>query len=158
MTLSCSRTRALLISSPEGECDYIDADMRDPGAIHAAAGRTLDLTRPVALLLIGAMGHSSDHDEARRIVGDLLDGLPAGSYLVLADSISSGRAHREAGEQYAQTGAVAYNLRSPGQIEDFFAGLTLVDPGVVPMPQWRPDPSPFPPVQVNSLGGVGLKT
>jgi S-adenosyl methyltransferase len=115
--LVLAHARALLTSSPEGECDYIDADMRDPGAI----------------------------------------GLPAGSYLVLADSISSGRAHREAGEQYAQTGAVAYHLRSPEQIEDFFSGLTLVDPGVVPVAQWRPDPSPFPPVHVNTIGGIGRK-
>ena len=155
--LVLAHARALLTSSPEGECDYNDADMRDPVGIHTAAARTLDLTRPVALLLIGVMGHVSDDDEARRIVGGLLDGLPAGSYLVLADSTSSGRAHREAGERYAQTGAVAYHLRSPGQIEDFFSGLTLVDPGVVPAAQWRPDPSPFAPVHVDTLGGIGRK-
>jgi len=90
--LVLAHARALLTSSPEGECDYNDADMRDPVGIHTAAARTLDLTRPVALLLIGVMGHVSDDDEARRIVGGLLDGLPAGSYLVLADSTSSGRA------------------------------------------------------------------
>jgi O-methyltransferase involved in polyketide biosynthesis len=155
--LVLAHARALLTSSPEGECDYIDADMRDPGTILSAAARTLDLTRPVALLLIGVMGHISDHDEARRIVGGLLGGLPPGSYLALADSISSGPAHREAGEQYAQTGAVAYHLRSPGEIEEFFTGLTLVDPGVVPVPEWRPDPSPFPSVRVDTLGGVGRK-
>jgi hypothetical protein len=149
--------RALLTSSAEGVCDYIDADMRDPEAILTAAARTLDLTRPVALLLMGVMGHISDHDEARSIVAGLLGGLPVGSYLALADSISSGQGHREAGEKYAQTGAVAYQLRSPEQIKGFFAGLTLVDPGVVPLPEWRPDPSPFPPTRVETLGGVGRK-
>lgn len=155
--LVLAHARALLTSSAEGVCDYIDADMRDPGAIRTAAARTLDLTRPVALLLMGVMGHISDHDEARRIVGDLLGGLPTGSYLALADSISSGPAHREAGEQYARTGAVPYQLRTPEQVKDFFTGLTLVDPGVVPIPEWRPDPSPFPPARVNTLGGVGRK-
>jgi hypothetical protein len=149
--------RALLTSSPEGICDYIDADMRDPAAILTAAARALDLTQPVALLLIGVMGHVSDHDEAQRIVGGLLGGLPAGSYLTLADSISSGSAHRQAGEHYAQTGAVPYQLRTPGQIEAFFTGLTLVEPGVVPLPQWRPDPSPFPPARIDTLGGIGRK-
>jgi hypothetical protein len=149
--------RALLTSSAEGVCGYIDADMRDPEAILTAAARILDLTRPVALLLMGVMGHISDHDEAHRIVADLLGGLPVGSYLALADSISSGRAHQEAGEKYAQTGAVAYQLRSPEQIEGFFTGLTLVDPGVVPLAEWRPDPSPFPPTHVDTLGGVGQK-
>jgi hypothetical protein len=145
--------RALLASSAEGVCDYIDADMRDPQAILASADRTLDLTQPVALLLIGALGHISDHDEARRIV----DGLPYGSYLALADSVSSGRGHQEAGDKYSETGAVPYQLRSPEQIKGFFSGLTLVDPGVVPLAQWRPDPSPFPPASVDTLGGVGQK-
>ena len=149
--------RALLTSSAEGVCDYIDADMRDPEAILTAAARTLDLTRPVALLLMGVMGHISDDDEARRIADGLLGGLPAGSYLALADSISSGRGHQEAGEKYSETGAVPYQLRSPEQIKGFFSGLTLVDPGVVPLAEWRPDPSPFPPTHVDTLGGVGQK-
>jgi hypothetical protein len=106
---------------------------------------------------MGVMGHISDHDEARRIVDGLLGGLPDGSYLALADSISSGRAHQEAGEKYSETGAVPYQLRSPEQINSFFAGLTLVDPGVVPLAEWRPDPSPFPPTRVETLGGVGQK-
>ena len=113
--------------------------------------------RGVALLLIGVMGHISDSGDARRVVGGLLGGLTSGSYLVLADSISSGRAHLEAGNQYAQTGAVPYRLRSPGEIGDFFTGLTLVDPGVVSVAEWRPDPSPFPPTPVAALGGIGRK-
>ena len=155
--LVLAHARALLTSSAEGACDYIDADLRDPEGIRTAAARTLDLTQPVALLLLGVMGHISDHDEARRIVRGLLGGLPVGSYLALADSISSGQAHRKAGERYAQTGAVPYQLRTAEQINDFFAGLTLVDPGVVPIPEWRPDPSPFSPPHVPTLGGVGRK-
>jgi hypothetical protein len=155
--LVLAHARALLTSSAEGRCDYIDADMRSPGAILTAAAQTLDLKQPVALLLMGVMGHVSDYGEARRIVTGLLDGLPAGSYLALADSMSSGPAHREAGTQYARTGAVPYQLRTPAEIEEFFTGLTLVHPGVVPVPEWRPDPSPFPPTRVDTLGGVGRK-
>ena len=155
--LVLAHARALLTSSAAGACDYIDADMRDPGAIHAAAAQTLDLTQPVALLLMGVMGHISDYDEAHAIVASLLGGLPAGSYLALADSVSTGEAHQEAGKQYASTGAVPYQLRTPEQVKGFFAGLTLVEPGVVPIPDWRPDPSPFPPPRVESLGGVGRK-
>jgi hypothetical protein len=155
--LVLAHARALLTSSPTGVCDYIDADMRDPGAILAAAARTLDLTKPVALLLMGVMGHIGDDDEARGIVTGLLDGLPNGSYLALADSVRSGPAHQAAGEQYARTGAVPYHLRSPEQVRDFFSGLTLIEPGVVPVPDWRPDPSPFPSVRVGTLGGLGRK-
>jgi S-adenosyl methyltransferase len=155
--LVLAHAKALLTSSPEGDCDYIDADMHNPEAILAAATRTLDLTQPVALLLIGVMGHISDHDQACRIIGDLLGGLPSGSYLTLADSISSGSAHRQAGEQYAQTGAVPYQLRTPSQIMAFFTGLTVINPGIVPIPQWRPDPGPFPPPRIDTLGGIGRK-
>jgi hypothetical protein len=155
--LVLAHARALLTSSPEGACAYIDADMRDPAAILTAAARALDLTRPVALLLIGVIGHISDHDEAHRIVASLLGGLPAGSYLALADSVSSGPTHRQAGEQYAQTGAVPYQLRTPEQVKAFFTGLTLIDPGVVPIPEWRPDPSPFPQPRIDTLGGIGRK-
>ena len=97
--LVLAHARALLTSSPGGACDYIDADMRDPKAIRTAAAQTLDLTQPVALLLMGVMGHVSDYDEAHGIVRGLLGSLPAGSYLALADSISSGQAHREAGKK-----------------------------------------------------------
>jgi O-methyltransferase involved in polyketide biosynthesis len=145
--------RALLTSTPEGACDYVGADMREPGRILAAAAATLDLTKPAALLLMGVLGHISDYTEARSIVTWLLDGLPAGSYLALADSISSGPAHREAGERYAQTGAVPYHLRTPEEITGFFTGLDLVEPGVVPVAQWRPDPGPAR-KHVDTLGGV----
>lgn len=154
--LVLAHARALLTSSPAGACDHINADLRDPAAILAAA-RTLDLTRPTALMLIGVMGHVDDYDQARSIITSLLGGLPAGSYLALADSVSAGRAHREAAQHYARTGAVLYQLRGPEQIKGFFAGLTLIDPGVVPVPDWRPDPSPFPPALVGTLGGVGQK-
>ena len=50
-----------------------------------------------------------------------------------------------------------YQLRSPEEISGFFAGLDLLPPGVVPVPEWRPDPAPFPPMDVDTLGGVGRK-
>jgi hypothetical protein len=109
------------------------------------------------VLLLGVLGHVSDYAEARSIVSGLLDGLPPGSYLALADSVSSGPAHREAGQQYAQTGAVPYQLRGPAEIHGFFAGLEPVEPGVVPIAGWRPDPSPVPPAPVGTLGGVARK-
>jgi hypothetical protein len=155
--LVLAHARALLTSAPQGACDYIDADMRQPASILAAAARTLDFTQPVALLLMGVMGHVGDYAEARSVVDGLLDGLPAGSYLGLADSFSTGQAHREAGRRYAETGAVPYQLRSPEDIRGFFTGLELLDPGVVLVPDWRPDPSPFPPVRVGTLGGVARK-
>ena len=157
--LVLSHARALLTSAPQGSCDYVDADMRDPAAILAAAARTLDLTRPVAVLLIGVLGHVADDECARAIVAGLLGGVPPGSYLAVKDSfeVAVERSHVEATEQYASTGAVPYKLRTAQQIEGFFTGLDLVPPGLVRVADWRPDPSPFPPVQVNTLAGVGRK-
>ncbi len=155
--LVLAHARALLSSRPEGACDYVDADMRYPDDILKAASRTIDLAQPVALLMMGVLGHISDYAEARSVVRSLLDALPAGSYLALADSVRAGDAHIAAAESYAETGAVPYQLRSPEEISGFFAGLDLLPPGVVPVPEWRPDPAPFPPVRVDTLGGVGRK-
>ncbi|MGH3249411.1 MAG: SAM-dependent methyltransferase [Trebonia sp.] len=155
--LVLAHARVLLTSAPRGSCDYVDADMRDPATILAAAARTLDLTRPVAVLLIGVLGHVADYERARAIVTGLLDGLPAGSYLAIKDSIGVERSHVEATERYASTGAVPYKLRTAAELEGFFTGLDLVPPGLVRVADWRPDPSPFPPVQVDTLAGVGRK-
>jgi hypothetical protein len=154
--LVLAHARALLASAPQGSCDYVDADMRDPAAILAAAARTLDLTRPVALLFMGVLGHVAGYDESRAIVGAVLGGVPAGSYLALKESVGV-QARVKANEQYERTGAVPYTSRTAAQVEGYFAGLDLVPPGVVPVGDWRPDPSPFPPVQVDSLAGVGRK-
>jgi hypothetical protein len=155
--LVLAHARALLTSTPQGSCDYIDADMRDPAAILAAAARTLDLTRPVAILLIGVLGHVADYERARAIVAGLLGGVPAGSYLAVGDSFGIERSHTMATEQYASTGAVPYKLRTEEEILGFFTGLHLVPPGLVRVADWRPDPSPFLPVQVDTLAGVGRK-
>lgn len=155
--LVLAHARALLSSRPEGACDYVDADMRRPAQILEAAARTLDFTQPVALLLMGVLGHVSDYAGARTVVDELLDAFPPGSYLALADSVRAGDAHIAAGENYAETGAVPYQLRSPEEIAGFFHGLDLIEPGVVPVQDWRPDPAPFPAVPVDTLGAVGRK-
>jgi S-adenosyl methyltransferase len=155
--LVLAHARALLSSRPEGACDYVDADMAYPDDIIKAASRTLDLGQPVALLLMGVLGHISEYEAARSVVRGLLGALPAGSYLALADSIRVGEAHIAAGESYAKTGAVPYQLRTPEEIAGFFDGLELVPPGIVFLPEWRPDPAPFPAVHVDTLGGVARK-
>ena len=151
-------SRALLTGSPAGATDYIDADLRDPGRILREAGRTLDLTEPVALVLSGVLGHVADTGEARGIVRRLMDGLPSGSYLSLNDgtSVVAGPEADKALDEYADTGAVPYRNRTPEEIAGFFAGLELVDPGVVSVPHWRPEPGAEP-HDVDAFGGLGRK-
>jgi hypothetical protein len=160
--LVLTHARALLTSTPQGATDYIDADLREPDEILEAAGRTLDFDRPVALMLLGIIGHMGDYDEARGIVRRLVDALPPGSYLALNDGTAV--VHREAVERaqvlYNQSGAVPYHPRTPEQIAGFFEGLELLEPGVVSCPRWRPDPAEAaggPPAEVDAFGGVGRK-
>ena len=92
--------------------------------------------------------------QIRAAVDGLVSELAPGSYLALADSIRVGDAHIAAGAAYANTGAVPYQLRRPEEITGFFHGLDVVEPGVVPIQDWRPDPAPFPAVPVDTLGAV----
>jgi O-methyltransferase involved in polyketide biosynthesis len=152
-----AHARALLTST-QGVTAYIDADLRDPDRILELAASTLDLASPVALMLLGILGHIGDDQEAGSIVERLLDGLPSGSYLVLCDGTATSQAGVEAQEGYDQTGAIPYRLRSPEQIASFFAGLELVEPGVVSCARWRPDPADDgPPAETDTFGGVGRK-
>lgn len=156
--LVLAHARSLLTSTPEGTTDYVHADLRDPDAILRAAAETLDLSRPVGLMLLGVMAHIGD-DEARPIVNRLVDALPTGSHLVLSDGTNTDKAREEAHRRYNSGGAVPYLLRSPEQITRFFDGLELVEPGVVSVSQWHPGPSPSgPPAEVSTYGGVARKT
>jgi hypothetical protein len=132
--------RALLTSDPQGVTAYVEADLRDPARILTAAARTLDFTQPVALMLLGILGHISSDEEAASVAKVLLGGLAPGSYLVIADGVNTDRAGNEAQDRYNQQSPVPYHLRSPAQLAAFFDGLRLVEPGVVSCSQWRPDP------------------
>jgi hypothetical protein len=155
--LVLAHARALLTSNPGGSIEYLDADIRNPEAILQAAAALLDFRRPVALMLMGIMGHFTDA-EAYPIVRRLLAGLPSGSYFALYDGADTDPAFNEAQRGYNQSGAVPYYLRSPEQFARFFDGLELVEPGVVPVPHWRPDPgSAWQAEPVYNYCGVGRK-
>jgi len=131
--------RALLTSSAEGVTDYLDADLRDPDKIVREAARTLDFSQPIAVMLLGILGHIQDYEEARSIVKRLVDALPSGSYLVVDDGVKTSEASSE-GTRVANQAGVMYQLRTVEQIAAFFEGLELVEPGVVPAIIWRPEP------------------
>ncbi|TDE32479.1 SAM-dependent methyltransferase [Actinomadura sp. 6K520] len=151
--------QALLNSTPEGACDYIDADVRDPDVILEKAAKTLDFSRPIGLTLLGIMGQLPDSDDPWGIVKRLLDALPAGSYLALTDGTDTNPALNQAIETYNANSASSYHLRSPDQIARYFDGLELVEPGVVPTSMWRPDLPEIgdAPGNVDSVCGIGTK-
>ncbi|QYN37860.1 SAM-dependent methyltransferase [Pseudonocardia sp. DSM 110487] len=155
-----AHARALLTSTNQGVCAYIDADVRDPGYILERAGRTLDFTQPVGLMMLGILGNISDYGQANAILKILLDGVPSGSYLVLNDGTNVIRpeAAAEAARIRAEAGD-PYYLRTPEEITGFFSGLELLEPGVVSTSHWRPGHlwgEQLPP-PVNSYCGVARK-
>jgi hypothetical protein len=150
--------RALLTSRPEGVTRYVDADLRDPDAIIRGAVGTLDFSQPIGVTMMGILGHVSDYAEAKSIVKRLLDPVPSGSYLAIADGLSGVKPFDDAMAIWNEQAEPQYTLRSLQQIIGYFDGLELLEPGVVPNPLWRPDLSPFEPsAELENVGGVGRK-
>ncbi|MGW4031566.1 SAM-dependent methyltransferase [Streptomyces sp. NPDC004838] len=154
--LVLAHARALLTSTPEGKTAYIDANLYEPETILAEAGQTLDLSRPVALMLLNVLGHVADYGQAKNLVTDLMAGLPSGSYLVISDSTATSEGMIAASDAYNSSGAVPYYVRSVEDIAGFFDGLELVEPGISRVTEWRPEGG-GPAEAVDAYCGVGRK-
>ncbi|MEV5824713.1 SAM-dependent methyltransferase [Spirillospora sp. NPDC052242] len=138
--------RALLTSSPEGRTAYIDADLREPAKILAAPelAATLDLTRPVALMLVAIMHFIVDEEDPYGLVAQLVGALPSGSHVVITHATGdhlTPEQYEEAVETNRLSG-VPFALRTRAEFARFFDGLDLVDPGVTDVVEWRPDLPP----------------
>jgi hypothetical protein len=156
--LVLAHARGLLTSSPEGATYYVDADLDDSGRIMSEAASILDFTQPIALMLNGIIGHIEDDDEARACVRRLVDALPPGSYLAMSDGTDTDKTAVRSSDLYKDSGAVPYHMRSPAVFVSFFDGLELVEPGIVPRQDWRPDSALLrPAVSLPSLAGVARK-
>src|ERR1700760_2468167 len=135
-----AHARALL-TSVTGTTAYLDADVRDPEAILAGAARTLDFGQPVAVMLIAIMHCVPDEDDPYGIVQRLMAAVPSGSYLVLSqpakDMLPEKAAQAEAALSQAMRQKVQY--RTHAEVGRFFDELELIEPGVVHLPEWRPD-------------------
>jgi hypothetical protein len=150
----------LLESTPEGASAFLLADLHEVDAILDGTAQTLDFTRPVAVMMLGVLGHIADTNEALAIVNRLVGALPSGSYLVINDgtNVIEGESRDEATRSYENSGGVPYHPRTPEQIARFFDGLELVEPGVVTCTHWRPDPVPaIPPAELDEFCGIGRK-
>jgi O-methyltransferase involved in polyketide biosynthesis len=157
--LVLAHARALLVGTPQGATDYIDADVREPDTILRAAARTLDFSQPVAVMLLGILHHLSDDDQAYAIVDRLVDGIPAGGFLTIAHSTNAvtGAAMDEAVAHWNQFGKPPMTLRTPQAIARFFDRLELLEPGVVSTSRWRPDPAVDPGPETDEFCAVGRK-
>ncbi|MGW1543804.1 SAM-dependent methyltransferase [Streptomyces sp. NPDC002309] len=158
--LVLAHARALLTSTPEGRTDYLDEDLRNVDAILQHAAKTLDLTQPVALILLGVVIFLPDDDDPYGVVRRLMDALPAGSHLVLSHTITSPSMPDvdEAVEFWNEHGTPKLTQRTPEAVTGFFDGLDLLEPGVVSCSRWRPEPGDgTEPEEVAMYGGVARK-
>jgi hypothetical protein len=154
-----AHARALLTSGPHGVTSYVDADLRDTRRVLSAAAGTLDFSRPVAVMLMAILQHVGDADDPYAIVATLLGALPAGSYLALSHPASDieAEAQGEMAERLNQTMAEKVTMRDRAQVTRFFDGLELVEPGLVRVPEWRPESELEARSPAGLWGGVGRK-
>ena len=132
--------QTLLRSTAAGACDYIQADLRDPARILSEAGRTLDFGRPVALMLLAILQFIPDDADPWGLVAQLMAPLPPGSYLVVSHPTDDFNPNRqgESIQRYNERVTEQATLRGHDETVRFFAGLELVEPGVVAVAKWRP--------------------
>ncbi|WP_344289191.1 SAM-dependent methyltransferase [Streptomyces synnematoformans] len=146
--LVLAHARALLASTPEGATAYIEADVHDPREILRSAAHTLDFTRPVAVTMLGIVNHMPDIEVARAVIRRLMDAVPPGSYLVVSHPTTEvdTEAMHQVAEHWNGRGSSPLVIRSAAEVETLFAGLELLEPGVVSCPRWRPAPEEAPQV------------
>jgi hypothetical protein len=153
-----AHSRALLDSTPEGATAYIQADARDPASILREAAATLDFSQPVAVMLLAVLHFVPDDEHPEQIPAALLDALVPGSYLTISavtNDMSTDQVTRAVRDFNTQRVAARVHPRTHGEISRYFAGLDLIEPGLVPIQQWR---APFDPESVSSAyGGVARK-
>jgi trans-aconitate methyltransferase len=160
-----AHARALLENNPLAV--VVHGDLRQVGEIFAdpALRRHLDLTQPVAVLLVSVLHLITDDELCQRIVDEVLAAVPDGSYLAISHFVSDLNP-----DAYAKVAAVYRDkvdvprqrqnaMRGSAQVMRFFGGVALVEPGVVYLPQWRPDAADLDRglPEVSAVGGVGRK-
>lgn len=141
-----THARALLVNTTSaGVTTYVDADYHDPDLVLAHAKSVLNFDEPIAVMFMGSLGYARDYDVAKSVVAQVMAGVPSGSHLALWDEDDSTPNVEEIFGGYAASGAVPYVPPPAEKIRRCFEGLEVVEPGLVPITQWRPS--------VASVGG-----
>ena len=138
-----AHARAILTSTtPHGITAYVEADLRDPATILKQASKTLDFTKPIALNLAAVLHFIADAEDPYRIVADLTEALPKGSYLLLSHGTTDGMDPKTIARLAARKtpDSTKETLRSRDQVNAFFTGTRLLRPGLVRADRWMPDP------------------
>jgi O-methyltransferase involved in polyketide biosynthesis len=157
--VAVEHARAILADDPL--TSVVRADLRDPDTVLAAARGRLDLDRPVAVLMLAVLHFVADEDDPAGLIARYRDASAPGSHLALSHATAGQQVDRAAGHRdlYRRT-ATPMTMRSREQVTALFAGYELVEPGVVYLPEWRPEPGtpvePHP-ERFTGVAGVGRK-
>jgi O-methyltransferase involved in polyketide biosynthesis len=136
-----AHARVLLTSTAEGSADYLEADLRDVDGIIQHASETIDFKEPVGVVLLGVLDYLPADDEVHALMRRLVEVIPSGSHVLISHPTweVNPLAVDRAIEVWNRYGCTPMCSRSPETIERFFAGLELLEPGVVTCSRWRPD-------------------
>jgi hypothetical protein len=161
--LVLAHARALMASTPEGVTTYIPADLREPEKLLQSPElhSVLDFTRPIALSIVAVLHFIPDSDDPGAVISQYVDALPSGSYLLIShgtlDVLSA--AAVEAALKVYHAAGIRSATRTRAEVEAFFTGLEMVEPGVQPILDWRSDGNHIATShnQAPIYGGVGHK-
>ena len=157
-----AHARALLTSQDAGATAFILADLRDPKSIldHPTLAATLDLSQPVAVMLVAVLMYFRDDDSPNpfEMVATVMERMPSGSYLAVTHPTPDFNPEETArAVAAAEAAGVTLVPRGQAEVGEFFTGLELVDPGVTPVLSWRPDEPPADPRLAYYWAGVARK-
>ncbi|MFH8610045.1 SAM-dependent methyltransferase [Streptomyces sp. NPDC018029] len=154
-----AHARSLLVGTPQGATDYIDADAHHPNSVIEGASATLDLDRPVAVMMLGILNFVLDTEQALDIVRRVMSSVPSGSYLAMThpttDTDLGGEGNVEAMKFWNENATPPITARSRTEISAFFDGLDLLTPGLVSCSRWRADSES--PAVLPQFGAVAVK-
>jgi hypothetical protein len=162
--VACSHGQALL--GPRDRVGFALGDLRRPAEIlrHPEVLARLDFSQPVGVLCACALHFVPDEDDPHQIIAGYRDALAPGSYLAITHGISAATPDDdpdgavESVRNVYRNASAQIHVRPVKEIARFFDGFEILDPGVVWMANWRPDPGTWPAGRPDSLyGGVGRK-
>jgi hypothetical protein len=155
-----AHAHSLRKTSPRGAAEYVHGSLgRLPGVLEQAAA-TLDFDRPIAVLLLVTLACMPDERDPHGIMAELREALAPGSFLVVAHTTDLYDGVVAACKRLSESLQVPYVVRTDAEIERLLHGLELVEPGLVQIDQWRPDPDeppPDDPLPVPVLVAVGRR-
>ena len=139
----------------------VTADLRDPAVVLADPGvnRLIDFSQPVAVMLVGILHHLHDDEDPEGVARAYMDAVPSGSYLFMTSFSRSFPEAAELEQTYLSVLGTG-RFRTKEQLQSFFGDLEMVEPGLVYLPEWRPEvplPDKMTVAEKLMVGGIGYK-